>query len=182
MASTALGLDFLPRRAHSRLRLGIPAQFITVNGSSNITLLDLSQSGARLQLSGPERAKDGVLKWMGFEVYGIKVWQSGTMIGVQFDKPISSNWVLATRNWRPSDRETKIEARSFARDWAKGAGDKSLDPLFDRASGRSPHTGPSLDMQRLRQSTKSRWGQSSLAFILGSSVIGIAVGICSCYF
>lgn len=155
---------------------------MTVNGPRAITLLDLSQSGARLQLSGPERVNGGVLRWMGFEVFGVRVWQSGNTIGLQFDNPISSNWVLATRNWRPSDRESKIESRSFARDWAKGAGDKSADPLLNKVRGRAPQAGPSLDMQQLRQSNKGRWSQSGMAFILGSSVIGIVVGICSCYF
>ncbi|MBO9519184.1 MAG: hypothetical protein J7493_14055 [Porphyrobacter sp.] len=155
---------------------------MTVKGPREVTLLDLSQSGARLQLTGPERVTGGILKWMDFEVFGVRVWQDGQTVGLQFEKPISSSWVLATRNWRPSTLEAKVESRSFARDWAKGAGDRSLDPLLNRSKSASSQAGPSLDMQRLRQSNKSRWSRSSMVFILGSSVIGILVGIGSCYF
>lgn len=179
MATTALDLDFSPRRAHARLRLGIPAQLMTVNGPREIILIDLSQSGARVQLSGQERITDGVLSWMGFEVFGVRVWQTGQTIGLQFERPISSGWVLATRNWRPSKREARIESRSFARDWVKGANDQSIEPL---RNGRVSRPSPSLDLQKLRQSNKGHWSQSNMVYILGAGLVGIIAGIWSCYF
>ena len=50
MATTAENFDFKPRRGKARLRTGIPAALVTMDGRQELSLVDLSESGARLAL------------------------------------------------------------------------------------------------------------------------------------
>lgn len=63
-------LDFKPRRGKPRLRAGVPAVLITMNGRQVVSLLDLSESGAGLVVKDGWRLNGGVLKWMDYEESG----------------------------------------------------------------------------------------------------------------
>lgn len=110
------------RRGHARLRLGIEAELMTLDGRKRVMLMDLSQSGARVRLSEPGKLRQAVLYWIGFEAFGVVVWQDGRDIGLEFEVPIPEATVLATRNWQPKEhvRQKRDEQRQFARSWATG--------------------------------------------------------------
>lgn len=119
MANTAFNWDLKPRRAKARLRLGIPAELITIHGRCQVTLLDLSETGARIQYDG-ERISDGVLKWLGYEAFGSVVRRDGHEIGLHFDTPIDHDWLLDTREWLSVIAQGEDELRRFAKEWATG--------------------------------------------------------------
>ena len=120
MASTAIALDHQPRRSKARLRTGIPAALTTMDGRQEISLVDLSESGAGLVVRDAWRINGGVLKWMDYEVYGTVVRRGDKDIGLRFEEPIDPDWVLETRKWLPALADDKAEIRRFARDWVKG--------------------------------------------------------------
>ena len=112
----------LHRRGHARLRLGIEAELMTLDGRKQVMLMDLSQSGARLLLQEHYRLDQAVLYWMDFEAFGEVVWQSGRELGLAFEEPISEATVLATRQWQPREEalRSKAASRQFARNWVSG--------------------------------------------------------------
>lgn len=149
-----------PRRAHSRLRLNIPAKLVTTDGPTGITLVNLSQGGARIHLHGAGRIYGGVLKWMDREVPVESVWQAGPEIGLRFHTPIEWDWVVATRHWRPDRR-------------ASGGGTKGSPAENEQRGG-----GPGLDMNRLRQSgARNRRARSAAVLLLGSASVGVMLAI-----
>ena len=110
------------RRGYARLRLSMDAAILTLDGRRPVTLLDLSQSGARLLLQEHYRLDQAVLYWMDFEAFGEGVWQSGRERGLAFEEPISEATVLATRQWQPREEalRSKAASRQFARNWVSG--------------------------------------------------------------
>ena len=108
-------------RSYQRLKLQLPAQIFTFDGSEDVLLLDLSQVGARLACRIPPTFTKGVLSWMGFESYGDTIWQKGRMCGLRFDEELDLSVVVQTRRdvreeWvRYSD-----DLESTARLWAQG--------------------------------------------------------------
>src|SRR5690606_41805934 len=91
------------RRGHARLRLGIEAELMTLDGRKRVMLMDLSQSGARVRLSEPGKLRQAVLYWIGFEAFGVVVWQDGRDIGVEVEVPIREAAVLAPRSLPPEE-------------------------------------------------------------------------------
>ena len=104
----------LLRREHARLRLGIPARFETLDGRHKVRLVDLSHGGAQIEMECAAPVKEGVLSWMRFETFGIAAWQDGESVGLEFDRPLSRECLLATRDKAP---EIFLEA---ARDFVAG--------------------------------------------------------------
>ena len=111
------------RRGRNRLRARLAAKIMTLDGTRNTILLDLSQTGARLNAC-PEMlaGQQAVLSWSGFEVFGILVWVENGSCGMVFDQPLSPELVFATRDLDarehlPSDRELE---RRRAREWVDG--------------------------------------------------------------
>jgi len=97
-----------PRRHRSRLLTNLPAKLIALSGTSIASLLDLSLTGARLQM--PERCSfaeelrartDATLQWFEFETFCTIKWVKKVdglfEIGLHFDEPINPQIVLATR-------------------------------------------------------------------------------------
>ena len=80
--------DQAPRRAFSRLRLGISAQLETLDGRQKVRLMDLSQGGAHVIVSEPGDIRQAVLTWLHFETFGMVAWSDGPHIGLKFDKPL----------------------------------------------------------------------------------------------
>jgi len=117
-----------PRRQHSRLRLGLRAALETLEGRQSVRLLDLSRSGAKLALDGPEMFRQGILAWLGFEAFGEVVWREGRLAGLQFDETLPLELVIETRHRAPDVvREESLEAYNAARDWVAGTLNIGLD-------------------------------------------------------
>ena len=119
MTSAALPCEFKPRRGKARLRLGISADLLTVHGRTGVTLLDLSETGARLRYEG-DRISDGVLEWLGFEAFGSIVRHVDGELGLRFDEPVTQDCVLDTRELVPTLPQGEDEVRTFARTWVGG--------------------------------------------------------------
>jgi hypothetical protein len=111
------------RRGRNRLRARLAAKIVTLDGTRNTILLDLSQTGARLNASpGMIPGQKAVLTWIGFEAFGSIVWVDNGRCGMVFDEPLSHGVVLATRDvdardHLPSDHELE---RWRAREWVAG--------------------------------------------------------------
>lgn len=181
MVSTAVTRDFPPRRGKARLRLGIPALLVTVNGQQEISLLDLSQSGARLSVRGAEPIGSCILKWMDYEAFGVVAWRAGHEMGLQFDAPIQSDWLLDTREWLPALAKGGDEIRRFARDWVRGgAAAKPRGQSFGRpnqaSASRAKATLIAHDEIPTRRQAVIDWLRAGRPFIVGGVVVGVAAG------
>ncbi len=108
------------RRRHSRLRLQLPARLITLEGTLQATLVDLSFTGARvaLDVKGPARG-DAVLEWGGFEAFCSIAWTEGRMCGLDFEAPLPGRILIATRDLGDTTPPADT-SRAAARAWAAG--------------------------------------------------------------
>lgn len=104
-----------PRRAHSRLQVGIDASLETLDGRQTVRLIDLSQVGAHLRLGQPDGVREGVLRWLGFETFGIAMWQNEDEVGLKFDEVLSPEVIRETRDRAPSI------VLEIAQAWVSGA-------------------------------------------------------------
>ena len=91
-----------PRRAFSRLHVEIDAYLDTLEGRQKVRLVDLSQAGAHLVLSKPEEVREGVLRWLRFDTFGIAMWQRGDDVGLKFDRLLPPAVLDETRERAPS--------------------------------------------------------------------------------
>ncbi|MFC3102144.1 PilZ domain-containing protein [Altererythrobacter lauratis] len=108
------------RRRDARLRLGVPAQLITLAGQYTVSLADLSQSGAHVAARLPfEVSRDAVLSWMGFEAFGRIVWHRGCEAGIEFDDLLPEAVLLQTRQQVDSGKVRSFEQEVYedARSW-----------------------------------------------------------------
>ena len=108
------------RRAQSRLRTRLQARIVTLYSTRTTVLLDLSLTGARVKASAEMRVDDEiVLSWARYEAFGKIVWLRDGMCGIVFDRPISAQNLVVTRDCDllPSDREIE---RIHAREWVEG--------------------------------------------------------------
>jgi len=118
--TAALQFEHIPRRAHSRLRLGIPARLLTLEGQQCVTLVDLLQSGARIVLGASGKVSGGLLRWFEFEAFGDPVWQAGEELALHFDEPIELDWLIEIRQRAPAELNRDLHARRAACDWVNG--------------------------------------------------------------
>lgn len=172
MASTAIALDHTPRRGKARLRAGIPAALTTMDGRQEISLVDLSESGAGLVVKDGWRINGGVLRWMDYEVYGTVVRRGETDIGLKFEEPIDHDWVLDTRQWLPTLADGKADVRRFARDWVRGGGpQKETARISEMAAPRYSLAG----------ARPAGWLRSGAPILLGGAVLGLIAGYWSVF-
>ncbi|HYD23859.1 MAG TPA: PilZ domain-containing protein [Croceibacterium sp.] len=94
------GVD--PRRAYSRLRVGIDASLDTLDGRQKVRLIDLSRAGAHVVLSQPETIREGVLRWLRFDTFGIAMWQAEDDVGLKFDRLLPLRVLDETRERAPA--------------------------------------------------------------------------------
>ena len=90
------------RRNFARLRVGVSARFITLDGSQKVRLVDLSQAGAQIILSNKEQPAAGLLTWLDFEAFGEAVWQDGDCLGLKFEGLLPLGCLVGTRKKAPS--------------------------------------------------------------------------------
>ncbi|WP_228242367.1 PilZ domain-containing protein [Porphyrobacter sp. GA68] len=113
--------DILHRRAHPRLRLGVEARLIGLDGTQDVILQDLSCTGAKLLLERAEHISQGVLRWMDFEAFGDVTWRKGRWCGIAFDELLPEDVLHATRQAAPALLKQPAERlRRHARTFALG--------------------------------------------------------------
>lgn len=118
------------RRRRSRLRTALAARLISLSGTREVTLLDLSLTGARIGLpsyvdGGLALSPDAtvVLQWAQFERIGHVVWRSDRTAGIAFDEIVEPKDLLATRDLQDevrNDRGRDYRLAENARRWVQG--------------------------------------------------------------
>lgn len=109
------------RRSAARLRLATDAHFMGLERRQPITLLDLSQTGARFAFVNPCVEKAGFIQWLGFETFGELVWQEGLYVGMAFDEVMDHAWILETRErCQHVDQARREKVLKAAREWVAG--------------------------------------------------------------
>ena len=111
------------RRGRNRLRSRLVAKVITLYGTRNTVLLDLSCSGARIKAT-PDMAKgqQAILIWSGFEALGSLVWVEHGLCGITFDEVLAQSVLISTRDLDGSSRlpsDAELD-RDRAREWVAG--------------------------------------------------------------
>jgi PilZ domain len=118
--------DLVGRRGVARLRLSIPARFVSVDGHHDCILIDLSATGAQFALAAPRlRGAAGYLMVARLEVFGEVVrvvrGQKGGINGLVFDDPLSHDHVLAVRHHAETFQQREhVALRDQVRRWVTG--------------------------------------------------------------
>ena len=95
--------------------------FIGLDGRQKVTVLDLSQKGAKVAFAEPPNEKAGFIRWMQFETFGDVVWQKGLYVGLKFDKPLPEAWLNETaRRAAHVEQEQHNALRRDAEEWVNG--------------------------------------------------------------
>jgi len=111
------------RDARLRIRQGLPALLVTLDGQVSATLLDLSQSGMQLYSAHPlRRGHDLIIWWLGFEAFGEVVWTGESEAGVEFHELLPPVVLLHTRDQidQGQARNSTQSAYDHARAWYHG--------------------------------------------------------------
>ena len=103
-----------PRRAYTRLHLGIDAYLDTLEGRQKVRLIDLSQAGALVVLSKPEPVREGVLRWLRLDTFAIAMWQREAAVGLKFDRLLDPRFLEETRLRAPA------VVLEMAQEWVAG--------------------------------------------------------------
>lgn len=114
------------RRASARLRLAIPARLVSLYGTQNCIVLDISRTGARMALPGPlAQGQSGFIELARFELFGTVVrverFADGGVNAIAFDDPISKPQILEIRRFAEEfeSREQSL-LRDQVRRWVTG--------------------------------------------------------------
>ena len=110
------------RRAEARVRLGIPATLILLDGHHRCRLDDLSCTGARVSLArAPSPGASGVLVVDGVEAFGMVVWSSADRCGFSFEDRVPTDNVVRLRHFADNfaENERKVLERN-AREFVQG--------------------------------------------------------------
>ncbi|WP_379920715.1 PilZ domain-containing protein [Erythrobacter sp. R86502] len=124
--SAAETLAAVGRRTAARLRLSIPARFISTDGTHDCVLIDLSSTGAQIAMAAPlPRGATGYLKVAELEVFGEAVrlisGNRGGVNGLMFDDPLPRGAVLAVRQHAETFRQREHSALlDQVRRWVMG--------------------------------------------------------------
>jgi hypothetical protein len=114
------------RRAAPRLRLAIPARFVSIYSTQRCVLIDLSRTGARMALSAPlNPGQPGYLEIDRMEVFGtiVRAQPGGEMAinALAFDDPMSQSAVLKVRAYAEGlEARTHMALRDQVRRWVTG--------------------------------------------------------------
>ena len=111
------------RRHEARACLLLGAYAEALSGNRQVTLLDVSRSGARVE--GPQLpavGRDIVLRCEGIDAFGTVVWAASGRCGIRFDQPVPGADVVELRRLAAAAGRSKMtpEERQAAADWANG--------------------------------------------------------------
>jgi hypothetical protein len=116
------------RRAAPRLRLAIPARFVSIYSTQRCVLIDLSRTGARMALAAPVApGQPGYLEIDRMEIFGsiVRAQRGGEMAvnALAFDDPIAQEAVLRIRAYAEGlEARTQMALREQVRRWVTGEG------------------------------------------------------------
>jgi hypothetical protein len=114
------------RRAAARLRLAIPARFVSIYSTQPCVLMDISCTGARFALSEPlAQGKSGYIEIARMEIFGTIVrTERRADMGVNaiaFDEPVTREDVLQIRTFAEGfELHTQQALRDQVRRWVAG--------------------------------------------------------------
>lgn len=114
------------RRTAARLRLAIPARFVSIYATQPCILLDISRTGARLALATPlAEGMSGLIAIARCEAFGTIVrtehGPDGGVNAMVFDEPIGKAQVLDLRHFAENfDQRERSALRDQARRWVTG--------------------------------------------------------------
>lgn len=110
------------KRHFPRARLNLPARLVTFNGTSDCTLIDLSRSGAKLGASDCPRAGSMVVvEGLPLELFGTIRWSARGLFGIEFDRSLPLEQVVALRRYADHEAERQKQAQiAYARNWVQG--------------------------------------------------------------
>lgn len=114
------------RRGAPRLRLAIPARFVSIYATQTCILLDISRTGARLALAKPlARDGSGYIEIGRFELFGSIVrtecGPEGGVNAMLFDDPLTKAQVLEIRGFAEEfESREQLSLRDQARRWVSG--------------------------------------------------------------
>ena len=114
------------RRTAPRLRLAIPARFVSIYSTQRCVLIDLSRTGARLAIATPlAPGQPGYLEIDRMEIFGtiVRAQRSGemTLNALAFDHPIAQEAVLRVRAYAEGlEMRTQMALRDQVRRWVTG--------------------------------------------------------------
>ncbi|MEO1730736.1 MAG: PilZ domain-containing protein [Pseudomonadota bacterium] len=113
------------RRNAARLRLSLPARFVSVERTHQCILLNLSRSGAKIAiLESVQEGESGILHCGGLEVFAVIVRSEFSLNGLQFEEEISDDQVLEMRHYHESFEEReRRQLIETARNWVTGDSD-----------------------------------------------------------
>lgn len=126
MATAFTSADTTPlvrgQRGHARVRIGVPARLVTMNGTSSCVLIDVSQSGARVCAAEPPRVGATVIvERISPELFGTVEWQRGDKFGVRFDTMLTLDDVVQLRQLGDLEpQRARTDLYAHARRWVTG--------------------------------------------------------------
>nr|WP_195908562.1 PilZ domain-containing protein [Novosphingobium sp. Gsoil 351] len=93
------------RRGRNRLRARLAARIVTIHGTRNTVLLDLSASGARIRATEDmAKGQQAMLTWSRYEAIGSLVWVEDGLCGIAFHDALLPEVLIATRDLDAIDR------------------------------------------------------------------------------
>lgn len=121
--------DGEPRRGSLRRRVMLTARLATSTAAIDVTIRDVSATGARIEGEGLPRAGTNVVLRRGvFSVYGELVWSDGASGGVAFESPLDEDTMMETLKGIPASvtrqepyRRPGLKRGEHAR-WSDGRG------------------------------------------------------------
>jgi len=111
------------RRSEPRAYLVLPASTEALSGHGEVTLLDVSRTGARLEGRNlPWGGKEVILKCGRIEAFGRVIWAASGRCGLDFDEQLGGRDLVALRALASQRDESKMTyaERQAAADWASG--------------------------------------------------------------
>lgn len=93
--------DASERRSSTRSRVNCPVQLRLPSGQRSGTMVDLSERGARVEMSSPPGVGASVLlEWMCYDALCNVIWATDNACGLMFEKPISPGRVFEVQQHR----------------------------------------------------------------------------------
>lgn len=113
------------RRSEPRAPVLLGGTTEVLSGHQRVTLLEVSQNGARIRgVVIPEVGKEVVLRCGGFDTFGTVTWADYRECGIQFDEPISLRDLVTLRDQSAAMQRSgrTPDDHQAAEDWANGLG------------------------------------------------------------
>ncbi|MDJ0978644.1 MAG: PilZ domain-containing protein [Erythrobacter sp.] len=110
------------RRRAARLRLSIPAKLVTLSETRRCVLLDISRTGAQINLSRPLGVGEaGLLQFADYELFVSAIRAATGRNGLEFDAQIADEDVLEIRRFADTfELDQRRALLREAQQWATG--------------------------------------------------------------